>query len=197
MPATARRTSPEQILDAAYDCFARYGYRRTSVEDLARAAGISRPSVYAHFANKDEVFRAVSRRVHEDALADAETAMAASGSFGERLAAVLDAKYGAPLAALQSSPHARELLDEDGRVAGDIAADTNRRYARLLRRLTEEAVAAGEIDPGRAGLGTRQLADLIADCPAGLERAAVEDRSPGSHRRRLAQLAALAAGVTA
>jgi TetR/AcrR family transcriptional regulator, mexJK operon transcriptional repressor len=196
MPATARRTSPEQILDTAYDCFARYGDRRTSVEDLARAAGISRPSVYAHFANKEEVFRAVSHRVHEAALADAEHAMAADGSFGERLAAVLDAKYGAPLEAIQSSPHARELLDEDGRVAGDIAAETNRRYARLLRRLTEEAVEAGQIDPARAGLSTRQLADLIADCAAGLERVAVEDRAPGAHRRRLAQLAAMAAALT-
>ena len=45
------------MLDAAIGVFARFGYRKTSMEDVARAAGISRQGLYLSFANKEELFR--------------------------------------------------------------------------------------------------------------------------------------------
>jgi AcrR family transcriptional regulator len=45
------------VLDAAVSVFARFGYRKTSMEDVARAAGISRQGLYLSFANKEELFR--------------------------------------------------------------------------------------------------------------------------------------------
>jgi AcrR family transcriptional regulator len=45
------------VLDAAVGVFARFGYRKTSMEDVARAAGISRQGLYLSFANKEELFR--------------------------------------------------------------------------------------------------------------------------------------------
>jgi len=46
-PANAKR-----ILDAAEKCFSHYGYQKTSMEDIAREAGLSRRSVYRHFPDK-------------------------------------------------------------------------------------------------------------------------------------------------
>ena len=45
------------VLDAAVGVFARYGYRKTSMEEVARAAGVSRQGLYLQFANKEELFR--------------------------------------------------------------------------------------------------------------------------------------------
>lgn len=45
------------LLDAAIGVFARYGYRKTSMDDVARAAGVSRQGLYLSFANKEELFR--------------------------------------------------------------------------------------------------------------------------------------------
>jgi AcrR family transcriptional regulator len=45
------------VLDAAVGVFARFGYRKTSMEDVARAAGVSRQGLYLSFANKEELFR--------------------------------------------------------------------------------------------------------------------------------------------
>ena len=194
---STRRTAPQAILDAAYERFSHHGYRRTSIEDVARAAGISRPSVYAHFKSKEDLFRAVSQRVHDEAFAAAETALAGDGPLGDRLAAMLQAKFGSPLAAIQSPSTALELLDENERIAGDISAESTRRYARLLRRLIEGAVAAGELDPGRAGMSAKALAKLVADCARGLEWMAVEPAGAGRHQQRLSQLAALVTGLEA
>jgi AcrR family transcriptional regulator len=45
------------VLDAAIAVFARFGYRKTSMDDVARAAGVSRQGLYLSFANKEELFR--------------------------------------------------------------------------------------------------------------------------------------------
>lgn len=46
------------ILDAALDVFMRYGFKRATMGDIASAAGLSRQSLYARFANKDVVYAA-------------------------------------------------------------------------------------------------------------------------------------------
>src|SRR5260370_36915233 len=52
--ADARQTA---VLDAAAVVFARYGFRKASMEEVARAAGVSRQGLYLQFANKEELFR--------------------------------------------------------------------------------------------------------------------------------------------
>jgi AcrR family transcriptional regulator len=45
------------LLDAAVSVFGRFGYRKTSMDDVARAAGVSRQGLYLVFSNKEELFR--------------------------------------------------------------------------------------------------------------------------------------------
>ena len=47
----------EAILEAAVGVFARYGFRKTSMDEVARAAGVSRQGLYLLFADKEELFR--------------------------------------------------------------------------------------------------------------------------------------------
>ena len=44
-----------RILNAALSVFALYGYKRTSMEDIAKAASMSRAAVYQHFRNKEDI----------------------------------------------------------------------------------------------------------------------------------------------
>lgn len=60
---TARRGRPkseekrQSISEAAAELFLREGYERCSMDSIAAAAGVSKQTVYSHFANKDELFR--------------------------------------------------------------------------------------------------------------------------------------------
>src|SRR5258708_35954114 len=45
------------ILEAATGVFLRYGFKKTSMDDLARAAGLSRQGLYLHFATKEALFK--------------------------------------------------------------------------------------------------------------------------------------------
>lgn len=51
-----------RILDAAYDLFVTFGLRRTTIEDIARKAGVGRPTVYRRFGDKESIVNAVLRR---------------------------------------------------------------------------------------------------------------------------------------
>ena len=54
MPAAARR---RQLLEVALERFAAGGYHETSMEEIADAAGVTKPVLYQHFASKQELFR--------------------------------------------------------------------------------------------------------------------------------------------
>src|ERR1700693_764032 len=47
----------EALLEAAVGVFARYGFRKTSMDEVARAAGVSRQGLYLQFADKEALFR--------------------------------------------------------------------------------------------------------------------------------------------
>ena len=52
----------EGWLDAAASCYTRFGLAKTTVEDVAQAAGVSRATLYRHFKNRDELLVAVIAR---------------------------------------------------------------------------------------------------------------------------------------
>ncbi|MCA1816333.1 MAG: TetR/AcrR family transcriptional regulator [Acidobacteria bacterium] len=53
--AIAREETRDLILDAADRLLARYGYRKMTVDDIAREAGIGKGTIYLHFKSKEEV----------------------------------------------------------------------------------------------------------------------------------------------
>lgn len=68
--ATGRRMTgadrERQLLDAAEELFADQGYAATSIEDIARTAGVTRPVVYERLGNKESAYLAVVARVREE-----------------------------------------------------------------------------------------------------------------------------------
>ncbi len=54
-----------QILDAAWTCFARNGYHRTTMQDIATEAGISAGAIYHYFDGKEAVLVAINQRSQE------------------------------------------------------------------------------------------------------------------------------------
>jgi AcrR family transcriptional regulator len=84
LPASARR---EQILDVALEVFGTRGYHGASMNEIAEAAGVTKPVLYQHFDSKDELFAALIEDVGtrmRDTIAKA-TADAPDGKTQTRL----------------------------------------------------------------------------------------------------------------
>src|SRR5712664_4866180 len=81
-----------RILDAAMGVFRHQGFRRSSIEQAAEAAGLTRQALYHHFKSKEALFRAVIERVHENAMAAGIAAAEAKEKAGGNLADILIAQ---------------------------------------------------------------------------------------------------------
>jgi AcrR family transcriptional regulator len=140
--------------------FVRDGYRRASVDRIAVAAGVAKPTLYAHFGSKEALFCAVCARLGEQIVAEAEAAAGADASLDERLALVLFAKFGRVFDLLNASPHAVELLNPPSAGAREQIARSNEAFRAVLIRVL--GPAAGEPGPASAaGLDTGAFAERL------------------------------------
>jgi AcrR family transcriptional regulator len=61
-----RAVREEQLLEVAEKVFAEQGYQGTSIEDISREAGVTRPVVYDHFGSKEGIYLACVRRARAE-----------------------------------------------------------------------------------------------------------------------------------
>src|ERR1700758_189075 len=104
----------DRILDAAMRVFRRHGFRRSSIEQAAEEAGLTRQALYHHFPSKEALFRAAIERLYEKALtaevAAAKAAEDGGASLSDILVAEIAARLGTLFSALEGSPHLEELV---------------------------------------------------------------------------------------
>lgn len=173
------------ILDAAYTCFTRHGVRRTTMDDIAREAGMSRPAVYQYVRNKEDAFRRLATRLLDGALAGAREAITSDGDLRTRLGAALEVKLGLAQRLWRDSPaHAAELLGEDSRLSAEQIAV----YDTAMRDLLSTAVAADH--PGVDATG---VAEVLLAFTRGLEADLCDPEAPV--RRLRHGVALLVAGL--
>ncbi|MFJ8478394.1 TetR family transcriptional regulator [Kitasatospora sp. NPDC094011] len=126
--ATDRRTV---VLDSALATFARYGYRKTSMEEVARVARISRPGLYFLFSSKEALFRAAVTQALSRDITAVEHALADTGRPLEtRLLEAFDRWAGRYV-----GPLARDvvvLLEDNPDLLGEIAETAPRRFEELI-----------------------------------------------------------------
>ncbi len=186
---TGRR---EEILSAARNIFAHYGFRRASLEEIAREAGISRTAVYHHFKNKEDIFRAVCEGIYARANEKAENAASTGEPVDRKLVALLEAQAGWIFRLLASSRHGLEVVDESNRLCGDITATWSRRSIKLLTRVLQNAQDRGELDTAAAGFTPETAAGFLFLCAHGLQGPSPANvPSATQYSRRLAGLVRL------
>ncbi|MFF7636483.1 TetR/AcrR family transcriptional regulator [Kitasatospora sp. NPDC008050] len=174
----------EAILDAAYDCFRIHGVRRTTMDDIAKRAGMSRPAVYQYVRNKEDAFRRLAERMLRETLEQIRAALATPGPPAERLIAALSHKIELVLRVWRESPHAEELLGESATLTAELLTDF---HTALHTELT--TTIGAELPDTDAG----EFAELLLALAHGLE---VSSADPEIPLRRLRQgVSLLVAGL--
>lgn len=176
-----------RILDAAYVCFVRHGVRKTTMEDIAVAAGMSRPAVYQYVRNKQDVFRRLAARVLDDALGRAREAAVQDGTLTQRLDRILAVKLATTQRLFRDSPHAAELIRQTD--------DLDRRFTASMTDLLAATIvdAAADADLVLGEENAREVAELALALTRGLE---ADLADPDRPRERLhSGIALLVAGL--
>jgi AcrR family transcriptional regulator len=144
----------ELVLAAALDTFAHYGYRKTSMEDVARAAAISRPGLYLLFGSKQELFSAAVTHALDTSLAAASEALAdATRPLRDRLLNAFDHWSGRYIGAM--SREANSMAGEYADMLGPAVAEYPRRFAAILSAALAESPDAAQ--PARSAAVAQTL----------------------------------------
>ncbi|SDE12139.1 TetR/AcrR family transcriptional regulator [Glycomyces harbinensis] len=175
----------EAIVAAAVPVFGRYGYRKTTMDLLANAAGVSRPAVYQYFPGKDAVFRAVAASVSADLHAGAAAAGATGATTADRLYRLLAVKLDFA-AGTVAADFRHELVQEAGTIAPDLIAASESAYAALVAALLNDAP---ELDLLGDAMTAEEAAVLLTDAMVGIARSTATADQMRERLRRLVDLA--------
>ncbi|MEV4835069.1 helix-turn-helix domain-containing protein [Nonomuraea sp. NPDC049486] len=141
------------ILDAAAELILRWGYDKTTIEDVARAAGVAKGTIYLHWKTRDALFVALLRR--DRVLMVRQVRAAAPGTLPELIGALTTALLRRPLtrAAVVGDSQmlgklTRQKLESGGATEGAAAFD----------RYLDELAALGAV---RSDLGADEGLALV------------------------------------
>jgi AcrR family transcriptional regulator len=167
------RGSPQRdpILMAATATFLRYGFKKTSMDDVARAAGVSRQGLYLYFETKDVLFREALQYLVSHMISTARS-VAEDGnlSLRDRLLGVFEAVHGSAFQSA-SPAHAFELLQSAQSADGALIVQLDRDLMGIVAALLAEAGAANRWK--RAGVTVAELSEQLLMSAKGI-KASVE-----------------------
>jgi len=162
----------ERLVAAAEAQFRRFGYRRTTVEDITARAGTGKGSLYLHFDSKEAVYLAVVEASLERFVDTAAATLRGRGRVPQRLSALVEATaehYGRDELLRASLLGESHLVD--GRAA-QLAAEIQRARIRgLLADIIDEGRRDGSV---RADVDPATTAAVLFEMGWGVVRAALE-----------------------
>jgi len=135
----ARRAA---ILETAMRVFLRYGFKKTSMDDLARAVGLSRQGLYLHYRTKEELFKAAVVAQTESLRLARKMALAREDqSVEERILGAFEATHGSLVGRLGSG-YMSELMETALTLVGESVHELDRELlAEVVRLLKSSGIA--------------------------------------------------------
>jgi AcrR family transcriptional regulator len=177
-----------RILAAARSVFLRYGYKRVNMNDIAEAAGVSRPALYVLFKNKEEIFIAAYLRWVDETIAQVEAAMAQTASLKDKMARAFEIWAVGPFEMTMVSPAAEELIDCNFAFA---QAARNQGYATFEATIAPVVATLSETLPAASRIAPCRIAHVLVSAARGFKQAAA---TPDDMRQLIDELLLLSFG---
>ena len=141
---TARR---ELIAAAAARCYARWGYPRTRMEDVARESGVARPALYRYYAGKEALLLEVMVRHIDERAAELHRRVRRRGRAGPLIVEALRTGIAADDRAISKTMRGEAVLHTTARLVAESDA-VFRAMSNYWRPYLEYAASRGELRPG-------------------------------------------------
>ncbi len=182
-----------RLLRAARTLFARHGFGRTSLADVAAEAGVARATLYVRFRDKRALVASLADWLVSDALTAATAAWDPASPLADNLAATLLAKDLPFYRLLHASPHGAELLAVDAELTRAQAQRLEESFVALLARWVTRLLAEDEVDLGVFS-SPEGFARFFTVAGAGLKEVA---KTEEEYQTAVRQLCAVTARATA
>jgi len=163
-----------RVLEAAKTVFLRYGFRRVTMQDIAEAAGVSRPALYLIYPNKEEVFKAAIRQVATENLRKIREDLWANPTIESRLQHAFEIWSVGPFRLMLNSPDAKDLVDcTYGFARGEMEEFTAKFNDVLVEILAPHILYALANRLSSDPIDARQIAEILNSAVHGFKESAV------------------------
>jgi AcrR family transcriptional regulator len=179
------------IVLAGLRLFTQYGYRKTSIDDIALAAQVAKRTVYLHFENKAAVFLAILDYLGDQVRQRCAAAERAGGTAVDRLTGLLDAYFGMGFELFSKSEHMPELEETFSKLARSRIGNFNTEYQEQLARFLRSLEKAGLVAGPPQGLTVEQIVHIVTQAAEGAKHDAKVQGDRKALERRLRELATL------
>jgi len=187
-----RSAKPNAIVLAGLKLFTQYGYRKTSIDDIANAAQVAKRTVYLHFENKAAVFLAILEYLGGQVRLRCAAAESAGGTAVDRLSGLLDAYFGMAFELFSKSEHMPELQQTFSMLARARIGNLNTEYEDRLTRFLRSLQKTGAIGGPPQGLTVKQIVHILVRAAEGTKHDPEVQGDRKVLERRLRELAILA-----
>ncbi len=153
------------ILESARALFLRFGKRKTSVDQIARTAGIGKGTIYTYFPSKDDIWGELLQSEADKLIRAIEGAVDNARSYRDKLTAYALTRFNYIQRELDVLNLDERILEEFYPEVEEIREIFLGREQKLIARLLSEGVATGEFRP----VDTELLAFTIIAVMRGLE----------------------------
>ncbi|MEL6200830.1 MAG: TetR/AcrR family transcriptional regulator [Pseudomonadota bacterium] len=159
-----------KIIEAAFGLFAHYGVSKTSMNEVAAAAGIARQTVYNAFKGKEDLIFAAFLHYADQARASVERECATALDLSERLDILYRHLVDKPYEAMQTLPHLEEILEIESQLSAERRAEIKELYQSTIRT----ALAPFERQFVEKGVSLATLSELFKSTITQIKRDAVD-----------------------
>ncbi len=151
---------PQELLDAALDLFVERGFAATRLDDVARAAGVSKGTLYLYYCSKEELFKAVVRESVVPHLGEAEGMLDHFTGDSAELLRGLMSTWWDKIGNTKLSGLTKLMIAEAGNfpdLARFYQEEVIDRGEKLVTKMLERGIARGEIRPVDIQIASRIL----------------------------------------
>jgi len=148
----------DAILDTAKNMFARYGLRKTSLDEVARMARVAKATIYNYFGSKDHVYLEVLRREMDEIVEKISASVAQEVTPTDKLVAFARAKFRYMRQAINLLNLDREGIEKLLPSADSIRSELFEQEVNILRSILNEGVEKGIFHTNNALLTARAIA---------------------------------------
>lgn len=144
----SKEEKKKALLQAASDVLLELGLHKTTLDDIARRAGMAKTSLYYYFKDKNEIIREIMRNDHEQLLEIMKNAVDAAGTAEDKVYALSEARYRFISGrALRAN---KEIIHEFRSLAGVFETEREhylQSHKELIEGILKEGIEKGEIKP--------------------------------------------------
>jgi AcrR family transcriptional regulator len=159
-----------QILKAAKDCFARFGYEKTTLDDIGKMAQLNKASLYYYYKNKEAIFVAVILKESEESLKLLQAQVHDAPGCREQILTFQRERIRQMKTMVNLNNLSKDTIISEAPKFAELAQKVCEMEANYLDQVIRKCVESGEFKP----CDTRRIAETILTIANALKHKAMQ-----------------------